>query len=539
MHLSFEELDCDLEYDLCIIGAGAAGLTIASEWADKHPNSKTPKVLLLESGKDSAKERLYWPWAEIMKYVDPRAQTLYQGSVSGILNEVDPEFLTRSRSRVYGGSTNCWGGWTHPLSPVDFQTRAWNNAEGYASPGWPMAYDELARHYPKAMRICHLDFEQSDRRRPLPDLYHDTNFWSTHDPLVQAFDTSSEDLLETSVFQIIKPFYCRFGRDEVLGGKIKEAKNIWCVKNANVTTLVQSPNKGEITEVVVKPLKGGSLTGYKSGPSKTVRAKKYILAAGAIESVRLMLLSKITDQSGWLGKGFTGHPMFYCGAKFTFKPDLDRDQYEKIQRFYSHESTADFSTYASRFQATLIPKKSALLSEGIGNFRLMIDLPPTFSEGKNIEGRVNISWEEPGLKGNYISLSSTSDSLGMPKTHLHWDLSEKSKHTFTTALKLAESHLRNKLSITDFKALETSGPGWPTEDLENNSMAMGDHHLGCARMSADPNTGVLDPNLKAHHYTNLYVAGSAAFPVSGFANPTLTIIALALRLSDHLKSACQ
>ena len=75
----------------------------------------------------------------------------------------------------------------------------------------------------------------------------------------------------------------------------------------------------------------------------------------------------------------------------------------------------------------------------------------------------------------------------------------------------------------------TDAAGWP------NSMTGGKHHMGTTRMHVDPRCGVVDPHCRVHDCANLYVAGSSVFPTCGYANPTLTIVALAVRLCDRLK----
>jgi choline dehydrogenase-like flavoprotein len=71
--------------------------------------------------------------------------------------------------------------------------------------------------------------------------------------------------------------------------------------------------------------------------------------------------------------------------------------------------------------------------------------------------------------------------------------------------------------------------GWPS------CMTGGKHHIGTTRMHTDPAQGVVDADCRVHDLTNLFVAGSSVFPTGGYANPTLTIVALAVRLADHLK----
>ena len=137
------ERDAILRTDLCIIGAGAAGLTLANALAECGAS-----IALIESGGWSA---------------DARVQSLYEGAAVGDLFELQPGYLTRSRLRYFGGSTNHWTGWCVPLEPIDFERREWVRHSG-----WPFPYDELAPYYRRAAAILEVPpFDQpvSERLR--------------------------------------------------------------------------------------------------------------------------------------------------------------------------------------------------------------------------------------------------------------------------------------------------------------------------------------------------------------------------------------
>jgi choline dehydrogenase-like flavoprotein len=122
---------------------------------------------------------------------------------------------------------------------------------------------------------------------------------------------------------------------------------------------------------------------------------------------------------------------------------------------------------------------------------------------------------------------SARDPLGMPRIHLEWRYAKADW----------DSLERSAAGFGD--ALGASGQGrvcWPIKRgqlLEISSASR--HHMGTTRMNADPAKGVVDADLRVHETANLYVAGSSVFPTSGIANPTLTILALVMRLADHLK----
>ena len=122
------------------------------------------------------------------------------------------------------------------------------------------------------------------------------------------------------------------------------------------------------------------------------------------------------------------------------------------------------------------------------------------------------------------------DRFGMPHVPVDWRLADRDR--------LGPERLRAELT----RALEHAGLGrleFRAElaaDGQPYALEGGKHHMGTTRMHRDPRQGVVDPDGRVHGLANLYVAGSSVFPTGGYANPTLTIVALALRLADHLKT---
>jgi choline dehydrogenase-like flavoprotein len=116
---------CRLQSEICIIGTGAAGITLALEFL-----SKNVSVILLESGGARS---------------DSMTQSLYAGENAGL----SYDRLEETRSRYLGGSTNCWGGWCRPLDSLDFENRDW-----VPNSGWPFGKEELHRHYVRSHEAC-------------------------------------------------------------------------------------------------------------------------------------------------------------------------------------------------------------------------------------------------------------------------------------------------------------------------------------------------------------------------------------------------
>ena len=132
-----------------------------------------------------------------------------------------------------------------------------------------------------------------------------------------------------------------------------------------------------------------------------------------------------------------------------------------------------------------------------------------------------------------VTLGDATDALGLPEIRLDWRLSEADKRSLQAVHRTIAEEFGRRVSAG------CRIDEWLTADLTTWSSEMigGNHHMGTTRMSDDPRTGVVDRDCRVHGMANLFVAGSSVFPTGGSANPTLTIVALALRLADHLQEA--
>lgn len=144
--------------------------------------------------------------------------------------------------------------------------------------------------------------------------------------------------------------------------------------------------------------------------------------------------------------------------------------------------------------------------------------------------RVELKLDHAPKPDSRITLSSQRDALGMPQPVLDWRLTLEEKRSVRRTTQLMGEVLGSldigRLQIDEW--LRTDDNTWP-EDIRSY------HHMGGTRMSRHPQAGVVNSDCRVHGMTNLYIASSSVFPTSGFSNPTLTIVALTLRLADHLK----
>ena len=518
MYLSSDEVPAGTTlqgYDLCIVGAGAAALPLARRLA-----GTSKKVLLLAAGTPDEKG------------LPPSfRQKIYGGTVGPFLGKVDRLFLRRSRLHMFGGTTNHFGFWSRPLDPADFLPRP-----GYRTAAWPLPLDALTPYYREAM----------DYGRYGPFNFDDVPFWERA-LFGKNFAAHPDDELSTAIFHA--QYEERYHDFQLrVGEELKAASNVTVLFNANLLTLQSTADKGHVTALNCASIRDG-----KPGHRFTVQAAKYVLALGGIETVRVLKLSGDlgNNKKDHLGRGFMVHPLITTVAKVNFgKPvaaevrNYFRDQQIRLRHpegddtGYVHDTAplVDprllFKHCVFNAWAVLVPTVKAMEQHRIGNFRVIVRFNP---EGDRAE--LNINWEQVPNEDSRITLddNEVDPVFGQPVTRLDWRLKEADKRTAVKALELSESYLRRH-GARDFR-LTTDLQGGPDQWVlgrREEALATGDHHMGALRMSAHPEVGIVNSDSRFHAVDNLYCAGCGQFPTSGYANPTLTIVALALRLADHL-----
>ena len=413
----------------------------------------------------------------------------YDNSISG---RAYP--LTGSRLRWLGGTSNHWGGWVRPLDAVDFEEQP-----GQEMPGWPFGHDRLTAGFERAATWCEIGSSQYDPSRI--------------DALQQA---KLLDLRETGfehrIFRFSPP--TRFGsryRDA-----LSQAGNIDCRVNLNLVELNQSSDAIRTARAVTA-----------SGANCEIRARLFVLAMGGVENARFLLNQSSVpgNQSGLVGRCFMDH--------FGFTPGLLlADAGMQYERGQIPDSDLMVTMAPARGQPG--PNSCLLLSATAPDDVL----PPGYwsnpHAGRTPGGHYRISMinaPRPHPQSR-VTLSDERDSLGLRQTHLHWHLPPTE---FEPSIALFERWMT---------AISSAGLGrvrWTRRQAPElgEHVGVGYHHMGTTRLSASPDDGVADPNARVWDRDNLYLAGSSLFPSVGFANPTLTIVALAVRLAEHLDTRLQ
>ena len=519
-----------VEADIAIVGAGAAGISLALELTGSGFT-----VCLLESGG----MEFAWP-----------SQSLYSGLNVGL-----PYFaLDVCQLRYLGGSTNAWGGWCRPLNPIDFEARPWVEQSG-----WPFAASELTPFYRRAHEICQVASDDYDPAHAVAELRHPRAKLLPFHPA----------RLETTVYRFSPP--TRFG--QVYREALRRADDLRCYLNANVLSIKTDASARTVTRLAV-----GTLSGVRF----EVAARHYVLAAGGIENARLLLLSNdvvpngLGNQHDLVGRFFMEHPHTkreliipmrrlasgLYGEMFHGRAIMARislpEALQRQERLLNYSANLLTVYFGQNSEGWLALRKAVLSLSRSRRSDPFVRLPPygrkglsrreifdmvrqfdrTVSAGllrllqpnRFISGFVLESKPEQAPNPNSrVTLDDARDAFGLRRVKVDWRMLPIDRRTAVRGEEIVDAELR-RLGIGSVAPL-------PPAEIENwpDNLEGGWHQLGTTRMHADAKHGVVDANARVHGMSNLFVAGGSVFPTCGSAPPTLTIVALALRLAIHLK----
>ena len=486
-----------LATDLCIIGGGPAGVTVARAFEGSNVS-----VCLLESGGFED---------------DAASQALNRGIDEGTIARADHLFM--SRRRRFGGTTAVWGGWCRPLDDIDFEARDW-----VPHSGWPFGRETLAPYYDRAATVLRID--PLDRDTGDFEGVPGTNPLEKHPDVV------------TRVFQASPTEHGRFG--EIHRDALKTSANIRLIFFANAVDLETDEHAKAVTAIKVASLGGRHFV---------VTPKVVVLAMGGIENPRLLLLSNRVQGQGLgnghdvVGRYYMEHPWIYNAGRIVLVNT------PRVARAFKVENSDVW-----RFQALGLSEATQRRLK-LMNFRAYLKGVPG-SAGDTVDqaigraathlahaaGRkvatdgmarqyfqMDVSSEQAPDPDSRVTLAEARDAFGNRMARLDWRLSALDRRTIRRSMAVIASGLGRELSGRMKNGVGNLEP-WPERT------AGGHHHMGGTRIHEDPKRGVVDAQCRVHGVANLFVAGSSVFPTVGFANPTFTIVALAARLADHLKA---
>ncbi|HAC62724.1 MAG TPA: hypothetical protein DCF68_04115 [Cyanothece sp. UBA12306] len=502
-----------LEFDICIVGAGAAGITLAKELSNKGLN-----IAVFESGslKDSK-----------------QIQDLSKA-------KVDPEFhapVELNQYRCLGGNTTKWAGRCIRFDEIDFQHRSW-----VPYSGWCINSSDLEPYYFRAHKYLELGDYNYELKESLPN-----------------YKTS---LIEGAKFSnlTINNLY-RFSPPTNFQKYLSDLKEVKIFYNATCRQIVYEDSKVVNLEFI---------SSAPNSPAKkiSVKSKYYVLAMGGIENAKILMLSGFKNKN--VVKFYQSHLVHYLELKL-FKDIIQNYEKSKdgiwcqrsisltsefqekykilnhrmfiertnpedsnhqvgylslinLLKYRNHKQLAQHFKNIIVDPLTIINYGSKMLAS---NLFIKSKIPVIVLKNKSNWYRLRIDVEQAPNPSSQIILSQEKDALDIPRVKIDWQYNNLDVSTIFKLIEiLNETFLNNK--IGEIRSVP-----------EINFKANIAHFIGTTRMSITPTEGVVNHNCQVHGLSNLLIAGSSVFPTSSFANPTLTIVAMTIRLSDHLKELFQ
>ncbi|MBY0564442.1 MAG: GMC family oxidoreductase [Hyphomonadaceae bacterium] len=503
-------LEREARADICVIGAGPAGITLALELA-----ARGRRVILAEAGG---------------LLPETETQALYGGECVG-----HPMALDEGRYRVLGGAATQWTGRCAPLDDIDFERREW-----VAHSGWPIGAETLKPYYAAAARYCGFSAP-----------------WGAGDLSVEAppFDP---DRIAAQVWRYAPQGRVRryrdWGRDYF--EDLRRAPGLRVILHANAVEF--EPQSRRIAAVSFASLHGQRLR---------VTADAFVLCCGGAENARLLLVCReqapeLLGGGDWIGRCFMQHPRGVIATVRADRAASERlqDAFNVLARRSGLQTELGFALSPSVQRRENLLNASAILTYtadpnapwerlkqavrgDVGALAAALGRPRAIARNlwrRGVLGHhplletqaiaVVADLEQAPDPESRVTLGAEKDALGMPRLRVDWRIGAQERATAARfAVVLAEEFSRLRLGELT-PAPWASSPGlMPTEALSGTF-----HHIGAARMSEGPATGVVDADCRVHGVDNLFVQGCAVFPTGGHANPTFTIVALALRQADFL-----
>jgi choline dehydrogenase-like flavoprotein len=539
-----------VQSDICIIGGGPAAISLALSFLNQNCH-----IILLAGG----------TWTETQKN---------RGLNKGFVNpECSHEPLEENRRRVFGGGSSVWGGRCVPFDPIDFEPRSW-----VPNSGWPISYHQLVPYYRTALQFCEAGENNFDARVVFPGI---------NSQIIEGLD--GEDIVSYKLERWSPPtrFARRYKRE------LENSPDIHIYLDAHVTNLNAETRADHIdsvnvvigsSEIKITANKFILAAGGIENPRLLLSSKSAFHPNGIgnqNDQVGRYYMCHLTGTFGAINPVNRKEILFpfevdnqgiYCRRRWWLTPKIQKkDQIANGIMYLNgpvnvkdHKEPTESAVILAKSITGILAERSPKtiwnkLKRAVKdlNEHLLFTLrnshkviPFFFDLGiKRITNR-RLPLRLPSLKSKWlyvyfqtehapnpesrISLSDVKDRLGIQLPVVKVAFTELDIQTVIRAYQIFFESF-NKLNKGDISFDENTLRQSVLEEIENFSSQA--HHLGTTRMSNDPSKGVVDSNSKVHGISNLYIAGSSVFSTGSHANPTLTLIALALRLADHLKKS--
>jgi choline dehydrogenase-like flavoprotein len=501
----------EVRTEVCVVGAGPAGITLARELSARGVH-----VCVLESGGLE---------------IEPDVQAQSRGESDGYpIHRLD-----HSRVRGFGGTllhpgvtVDAWA--ARPLDPIDFEARA-----GLRDVGWPFPREHLDSYYTRAEEAC-----------GIPTFDETAKQWIAK--ASKRGQSLVESELEPAVFQFLTPDFPQ------MWNVLSASPNVRVFLHTRAVEVVTDSSGSHIERIV----------GVRGSRERVViRPLRVVFAAGGIENARLLLTANhgrgLGNEHDLVGRYFAERFSLYAGH-VVLSDGVSIQELESFHRLGSEEIGGGLRISDSVQRDLgllncvffLVPRPKAVTSNAVRSLSVLgraRDRRPAIGAlGRHLRnvlaspppladialGRImprprvlvlRAQGEQAPNPESRVRLGSRRDDLGIPVPRVTWRSTDDDFASVKASVQVLNHTLR---------ARDLGLANW-TADPETTLVEGNHHHLGATRMHADPARGVVDPDGKVHSVDNLYIAGSSVFPTYGASNPTLTIIALSIRLADHLR----
>ena len=508
--------------DLCIIGGGPAGISVAYPFLDGSTS-----VAILESGGIGFDEEV-----QELADTDATGQPYYP--------------VKETRIRALGGSTLSWGGISAPLDALDFEERPWVPLSG-----WPISRSDLDPYYDRAKMVGQVlnpdalavgEGVFGDENGPTPSTRWSEVYFSAPTRYGKAYED-----------------------------RLRASRNVSTLLYSTALEIETNESQSHVTGITV---------GVLGGVTYRVVARHYVVAGGGIENARLLLLSGNRERGGLanehdvVGRYFQEHPGAYdrfllpedSGAlasrvqgaagtlnfsRLGLSDAAQRDEellnyIVNVSFGYAGQNTEQFQAVRRIVNASRKPWSDSPYLQDVGggpnavrweDVKTALKRPHvsfTSAVGARFGPAKLRRWihietnvEQIPRADSRVHLSDRVDAFGLPRATLHWAFGDEEERTYRRGLELIVDALNQYAPGLKDGRMDYPDP-WP-DDIHGNW-----HHIGTTRMNENPTLGVVDSDCRVHGLDNLFVAGSSVFPTGGATSPTLTIVALGLRLAEHL-----
>ena len=509
------------DYEYILIGSGVAGSTIAAKLLEADP---TTPILMLEAGPQvPMKDRRYW-WDYVLnRRKQPYDQCEDRDGDNPSVGKTEWH-SSGSRLMMYGGSTVHWGGWSMRFKPEDFYLKT-NTGQGG---DWPYDYETLEPYYCRADEYLSVGGNDNDpwRSKPYPLPPYP---WTVSDgEMIQAFNELGitpgrmplaryRKCMATGTCKYC-PFGARFSGALILDDLLSEPAytNFDFIGSAPVTQLVVEDSKSRVTGVTyIDP---------GTGATATARGQRIIICSGAYEAPKLLMASVSSQWENGIGNDHDlvgrypiSHPFLSVAGTTPKNEERWIQEYDFPTLMSRTYDTEQYQQQGKIFLMKTANTPNVDIAQHMIAGKSRREIDAILTGPRTIQ--LSAFMEEKGQYDNRFTIGEGTTRFGLPRTRIDFAYTDDFVANANKNLDLMEA------------VISTMGYTNIVREIGDQD---GHHTSSTCRMGKDPTQGVVDADLKVFGTDNLYVCSNAAHPTCAAVNPTLTLVAVTLKLTDHL-----